>query len=81
MQEIQWQQWEFQAQPLTCGAQPTKRPVKQKGVKSIYDCSTKNRDLTVDETVIMFMIPVSGQLNTEQQMVKPEAGGFLEEVE
>jgi hypothetical protein len=51
--------------------------VKQKGVKSIYDCSTKNRDLTVDDTVIMFMIPVSGQLNTEQQMVKPEAGGFV----
>jgi hypothetical protein len=56
-------------------------PVKQNGVKVIHDCFTKNRDLKVDDTVIMFMIPVNGKLKTKQPLVTPKKGGVLEEVQ
>jgi hypothetical protein len=58
-----------------------KHPVKQNGVKIIHDCYTKNRDLKVDDTVIMFMIPVNGKLKTKQPLVTQKKGGVLEEVQ
>jgi hypothetical protein len=56
-------------------------PVKQNGVKVIYDCYKKNPELKVDDTVIMFMIPVNGKLKTKQPMVTQKKGGVLEEVQ
>jgi hypothetical protein len=50
-------------------------PVKQNGVKIIHDCYTKNAELNVDDTVIIFMIPESGRLNTEQAIVSEEQKG------
>jgi hypothetical protein len=38
-------------------------------VKIIYDCYTKILELIVDDTVIMFMIPLNGKLKTEQSLV------------
>ena len=43
--------------------------VKQNGIKIIHDCYTKNSQLKVDDTVIMFMIPLNGKLKTEQSLV------------
>ena len=43
--------------------------VKQNGIKIIHDCYTKNSQLKVDDTVIMFMIPSNGKLKTEQSLV------------
>lgn len=44
-------------------------PVKQNGVKVIHDCYKKNTALKIDDTVIMFMIPVNGKLKTKQALV------------
>jgi hypothetical protein len=44
-------------------------PVKQNGVKIIHDCFSKNAELKVDDTVIMFMIPLNGKLKTKQPLV------------
>ena len=44
-------------------------PVKQNGMKIIHDCYTKNSELQVDDTVIMFMIPVNSKLKNKQPMV------------
>jgi hypothetical protein len=44
-------------------------PVKQNGMKVIYDCYKKNPALQVDDTVIMFMIPLNGKLKTNQPVV------------
>ena len=38
-------------------------------VKIIYDCYTKILELIVDDTMIMFMIPLNGMLKTEQSLV------------
>ena len=38
-------------------------------VKIINDCYTKILELIVDDTVIMFMIPLNGKLKTEQLLV------------
>lgn len=56
-------------------------PVKQNGTKIIHDCFTKNSRLPVDDTVIMFMIPVNGKLKTKQSLVTQKKGGALEEVQ
>jgi hypothetical protein len=48
-------------------------PVKQNGMKVIYDCYTKNPALKVDDTVIMFMIPLNGKLKTKQPVVTQAA--------
>jgi hypothetical protein len=56
-------------------------PVKQNGMKIIHDCYTKNSELQVDDTVIMFMIPVNGKLKTKQSLVTQKKGGALEEVQ
>lgn len=44
-------------------------PVKQNGVKVIFDNYVGNSSLHVDDTVIMFMIPVNGKLKTKQSLV------------
>lgn len=44
-------------------------PVKQNGVKVIYECYVEKAKLKVDDTVIMFMIPVNGKLKTKQPIV------------
>lgn len=49
-------------------------PVKQNGVKIIWDCYKKNQALKVDDTVIMFMIPVNGKLKTEQRITTKSDG-------
>jgi hypothetical protein len=49
-----------------------KHPVNQNGVKVIHDCYTKNSKLKVDDTVIMFMIPLNGKLKTQQPLVTQE---------
>ena len=41
--------------------------VKQNGVKIIHDCYKKNPALRVDDTVIMFMIPVKQSLVTQNK--------------
>ena len=58
-------------------------PVKQNDIKVIYDCYKKNPALRVDDTVLMFMIPHNGKLNTKQSLVKSksEKDGSLEEVQ
>jgi hypothetical protein len=56
-------------------------PVKQNGMKIFHDCFTKNSHLSVDDTVIMFMIPVNGKLKTKQSLVTQKIGGALEEVQ
>jgi len=56
-------------------------PVKQNGVKVIYDCYKKDPALKVDDTVIVFMIPSNGKLKTKQLMVTQKKGGVLEEVQ
>jgi len=56
-------------------------PVKQNGVTIIHDCYAKNQELKVDDTVIMFMIPINGKLKTKQPLVTPKKGGVLEEVQ
>ena len=38
-------------------------------IKIIYDCYTKIVELIVDDTMIMFMIPLNGMLKTEQSLV------------
>jgi len=38
-------------------------------VKIIYDCYIKILELIVDDTVIMFMIPLNGKIKTEQLLV------------
>jgi len=57
--------------------------VKQNSLKVIHDCFTKkNRDLKVDDTVIMFMIPVNGKLETQQPLVtQKKGGGIVQEVQ
>lgn len=55
--------------------------VKQNGVKIIHDCYKKNPTLEVDDTVIMFMIPVNGKLKTKQSLVTQKKGGVLQEVQ
>lgn len=47
-------------------------PVKQNGMRVIYDCCTKKSKLNVKETVIMFMIPENGKLKTSQRIVTQE---------
>jgi hypothetical protein len=54
--------------------------VKQNGMKVIYDCYKKNSALTVDDTVIMFMIPLNGKLKTKQPVVTQKKGA-VEEVQ
>jgi hypothetical protein len=49
-----------------------KHPVNHNGVKVIHDCYTKNSKLKVDDTVIMFMIPLNGKLKTQQPLVTQE---------
>ena len=44
-------------------------PVKQNGIRAIYDCCKKKSKLDVKETVIMFMIPKNGKLKTLQKIV------------
>ena len=56
-------------------------PVKQNGMKVIYDCYKKNLALTVDDTVIMFMIPLNGQLKTKQPVVTQKKGEVVQEVQ
>jgi hypothetical protein len=56
-------------------------PVKQNDVKIIRDCYVKNQGLQVDDTVIMFMIPVTGKLKAEQPLVTSKKVGALEEVQ
>ena len=56
-------------------------PVKQNGVKVIHDCYVKNQGLQVDDTVIMFMIPVNGKLKAKQLLVKSKKGGVLKKVQ
>lgn len=58
-------------------------PVKQNGVKIIHDCYTDKAQFVVDDTVIMFMVPVNGKLKTKQPLVtqKSGGGGVLEEVQ
>lgn len=51
-----------------------KHPVKQNGVKIIHDCFSKNAELKVDDTVIMFMIPLNGKLKTMQPLVTQKKG-------
>eukprot|EP01039_Chlorochromonas_danica_P005685 gene5685-6269_t len=53
---------------LQCTISKT-HPVKQNGVKIIRDCYSKNSELAVEETVIMFMTPANGKLETEQPLV------------
>jgi len=55
-------------------------PVKQNGMKIIYDCYKKNPALKVDDTVIMFMIPLNGKLKTKQPVVTQKKGA-VEEVQ
>ena len=56
-------------------------PVKQNGIKIIRDCCLKNQRLSVQDTVIMFMIPVNGKLKTTQTLTKSKANkdGVFEE--
>lgn len=56
-------------------------PVKQNGVKIIHDCYKKNRALKVDDTVIVFMIPINGKLKTKQSLVTQKKGEVLQEVQ
>ena len=56
-------------------------PVKQNGMKVIRDCYTKNPALKVDDTVIMFMIPVNGKLKTKQPLVTQKKGEGVQEVQ
>ena len=49
-------------------------PVKQNGVKIIHDCFSKNAELKVDDTVIIFMIPLNGKLKTKQPLVTQKKG-------
>ena len=56
-------------------------PVKQNGVKIIHDCYVKTQGLKVDDTVIMFMIPLNGKLKAKQPLVISKKGGVLEEVQ
>ena len=58
-----------------------KHPAKQNGVKIIHDCYMKNPTLRVDDTTIMFMIPVNGKMNTTQPLVTPKKGGGVLEVQ
>ena len=58
-----------------------KHPVKQNGIKIIYDCYTKNAELHVDETMIVFMIPVNGKLKTKQPICTKKKEGGLKEVQ
>eukprot|EP00981_Chlorochromonas_danica_P015852 scaffold14712_cov270-Ochromonas_danica.AAC.1 len=53
---------------LQCTISET-HPVKQNGVKIIHDCYSMNSQLAVDETVIMFMTPFNGKLETKQPLV------------
>jgi hypothetical protein len=55
--------------------------VKQNGVKVIHDCYTKNPLLKVDDTVIMFMIPLNGKLKTKQSLVTSQKRGESQEVQ
>jgi hypothetical protein len=56
--------------------------VKQNGVKVIRDCYKKNPLLKVDDTVIMFMIPLNGKLKTKQSLVtSPRRRGESQEVQ
>jgi hypothetical protein len=55
-------------------------PVKQNGMKVIYDCYKKNPAMKVDDTVIMFMIPKNGKLKTKQPVVTQKRG-TVEEVQ
>jgi hypothetical protein len=43
--------------------------VKQNGVKIIHNCYTTTPELIVNDTVIMFMIPLNGKLKTKQLLV------------
>jgi hypothetical protein len=56
-------------------------PVKQNGIKIIHDCYLKSQGLRVQDTVIMFMIPLNGKLKTTQTLTKskPNKDGVLEE--
>ena len=54
--------------------------VQQNGMKVIYDCYKKNPALQVDDTVIMFMIPLNGKLKTKQPVVTQKKGA-VEEVQ
>ena len=56
-------------------------PVKQNGVKIIYDCYKTNPELKVEDTVIIFMIPLNSKLNRIQSLVTKKKDGVLEEVQ
>jgi hypothetical protein len=56
-------------------------PVKQNGVEAIRECYIKNRDLKVEDTVIMFMIPANGKLKTKQPLMTQKEGRVLEDVQ
>jgi len=56
-------------------------PVKQDGMKVINDCYKKIPALKMDDTVIMFMIPLNGKLKTKQPVVTQKKGEVVEEVQ
>mmetsp|Transcript_28292 Transcript_28292/g.40283 ORF Transcript_28292/g.40283 Transcript_28292/m.40283 type:complete len:549 (-) Transcript_28292:2003-3649(-) len=56
-------------------------PVKQNGVKIIHDCYKKNRNLPLDDTVIMFIIPFNGKLKTKQPLIVQQKGEEAHEVQ
>lgn len=60
---------------ILLGTDAETHPVQQEDVQSIYEGSTTNSGLTVDDTVLMFMTPVHGPLHTEQPMVGPSTAG------
>lgn len=56
-------------------------PVSQKGLKTIHDCYTKNSALRVDDTVLMFMVPVNGKLKSKQPLVAQKEDGAQTDAE
>jgi hypothetical protein len=53
-------------------------PVKQNGMKVIYNCFKMNPALKVDDTVIIFMIPENGKLKIKQPVVTQKNGAAEE---